>query len=87
MLDPQLPNRQQLQSAPHVEEGADAGSLGRRRVDMYDSGELFEDARVAEATSPLGRAPAVLVTISVWRALCLEIILILISALTSVYDC
>lgn len=45
------PNGRQFQSMLHFKERVEADSLGRMRVDIYDSGKLFEDNQVAEAVS------------------------------------
>ncbi len=45
------PNGQQFRSMLHFKERVEAESHGRMRVDMYDSGKLFEDGKVASAVS------------------------------------
>lgn len=45
------PNGQQFQSMLHFKERVEAESQGRLRVDIYDSGKLFEDGQVAAAVS------------------------------------
>jgi len=45
------PNGQQFQSMLHFKERVEAESHGRMRLDIYDSGRLFEDGQVAAAVS------------------------------------